>query len=334
MTIPRGRRKIKQQNRLFPHSWTTIGRLTLNHLCQKGGQSVLYPTSLAASALLWFLVTLPLSGCAGPNAAFQSNDGRDFPPLVDPDAPVAIAEPSTGTAETAGSVTGTSEFQPSDRVRIPTENSGFGTDDYAYRLGVADEISVVVIGHPDFTRPVKVLPDGSISSTGTGTIYVLGMTVPEATREVEERLKKTLRYPQVDLVVTAYGEHVIYAMGEVTIPADHPYRKGMTALQAVAAAGGFKDSAKRTNVCIFRRTGPDVAEFIQVDLKDQLNGAGLANDVFLRPYDIIYVPKSKIGNVNTFIDQYFRQNLSALNFYLTGWDAYSVTKDRVTIRRN
>ena len=335
MTNRRGRRKIKEQNRLFPHSWTTIGRLTLNHLCQKGGRSVLYPKSMAVSVVLWLLfVTLPtLSGCAGPNAAYFEGGSQDFPPLVDPDAP--LPRPSDGVAENLESDS-QSEFTPSDRVRIPVDDGYVtpGEPDFAYRLGVSDEMNIFVVGQPNYTRPVKVLPDGSISSAGTGTIYVLGKTVEATADAIEEKLKQTVRYPQVDVVVTKFGDHVIYVMGEVNVPADHAYRKGMSVLQAVAAAGGFLDSAKRTNVCIFRRTGPDVAEFIQLDLKDPLGGSNLGNDVMLRPYDIVYVPKSVIGNVNNFVNQYFRQNLSALNFYLTGWDAYSVTKDRVTIRRN
>jgi len=31
--------------------------------------------------------------------------------------------------------------------------------------------------------------------------------------------------------------------------------------------------------------------------------------VTLRPYDIVYVPKSAIANINTWIDQYIRRNI-------------------------
>ncbi|MCA9758240.1 MAG: hypothetical protein KDA27_20770, partial [Candidatus Eisenbacteria bacterium] len=72
----------------------------------------------------------------------------------------------------------------------------------------------------------------------------------------------------------------------------------------------------------------------QIDLGSPLDGENFANDMLLRPYDIVYVPRTFIANVNVFVDQWFRQNLSALTFYLEGWDAYSVTKDRVVISRD
>ena len=131
--------------------------------------------------------------------------------------------------------------------------------------------------------------------------------------------------------MTAYGEHVVYVTGEVELGGDIPFRKGMSALQAVAAAGGFKNSANRDQVVVFRRTDTDEAEFHTINLDEPLEGEGFENDMRLYPYDIVYVPKSFIGNVNTFVDQWFRQNIAAFTFYLAGWDAYSVTKDRVVI---
>jgi polysaccharide export outer membrane protein len=199
---------------------------------------------------------------------------------------------------------------------------------------VGDELQLVVVANPDFNRLVKVLPDGSITAPGAGTLHVLGMTAEETAAKLESSLGRLLRFPDVDVIVATYGDHVVYVMGEVTLPGDHIYRKGMSALQALAAAGGFKDSGKRNSVLVFRRIGLHEAELHKIDLEDPLEGRGsLDVDMVLHPYDIVYVPKTWIADVNVFVDQWFRQNLSALTFYLTGWDAYSVTTDRVVITR-
>lgn len=225
---------------------------------------------------------------------------------------------------------------PLGRVEtIPDTLDGPGNrpmyDDDAYRLGVGDELQIMVTGNPEFNRPAKVLPDGSITAPGVGSVYVMGETANYATSQITSRLRRLLRHPDVDVLVTAYGDHVVYVTGEVELGGDIIYRKGMTSLQAIASAGGFKNSANRDQVVVFRRTDTDEAEFHTINLKDPLEGEGFENDMKLYPYDIVYVPKSFIGNVNVFVDQWFRQNISAFTFYLAGWDAYSVTKDRVVI---
>lgn len=320
--------KIVRGYWLFPHSWTTQSRESvaedskLHHrLLANGGWIQLWRGLAWSGALLGCVAWL---GCAGSTMLESQQGMRDFPPLADPNRPA----PGTVPAETS-SVTRPEEVLS----RIPELPAESASED-VYRLGVGDELNIVTVGQPQFTRPVKVLPDGTISTPGAGTLYVLGSTVTEASTELESRLAKFLKYPRVDVVVTEYGEHVVYVMGEVPNPSDHPYRKGMTALQAVAMAGGFETSAERQSVVVFRRVGADVAEFHQIDLGSPLEGEEFANDMVLRPYDIVYVPKTFIANVNAFVDHWFRQNLSALTFYLEGWDAYSVTKDRVVISRN
>ena len=276
-------------------------------------------------SLLWL-------GCAPSAAPLQAQQGmRDFPPLADPNRSTA---PDTRLEPGAIQDGGGSPTTPEEVLAALPDRPVGEPGDQVYRLGVGDELSVITVGQPDYTRGVKVLPDGTISAPGTGSLYVLGLSADEASTRVEQRLASYLKYPDVNVIVTQYGEHVVYVMGEVVAPADHVYRKGLSALQAVAMAGGFKPSAQQKSVVVFRRVGPDVAEFYQIDLGSPLDGENFANDMLLRPYDIVYVPRTFIANVNVFVDQWFRQNLSALTFYLEGWDAYSVTKDRVVISRD
>jgi hypothetical protein len=42
----------------------------------------------------------------------------------------------------------------------------------------------------------------------------------------------------------------------------------------------------------------------EVDYRKIINGSDLSQDILLIPYDIVYVPKSNIANVNKFVDEY------------------------------
>lgn len=287
-----------------------------------GGKAIDLRSLLAGLAFCFLIL-----GCAGTGPSDSSLAMRDFPPLVDPDRPAP--EPSTPavSAELPSMPLGRVETLPDTLGEL--RDAMF--DDDAYRLGVGDELQIMVTGNPEFNRPTKVLPDGSITAPGVGSLYVMGETAGYASGQITQRLRRLLRHPDVDVLVTAYGEHVVYVTGEVELGGDIPFRKGMTALQAVAAAGGFKNSANRDQVVVFRRTDTDEAEFHTINLDEPLDGSNFENDMRLYPYDIVYVPKSFIGNVNMFVDQWFRQNIAAFTFYLAGWDAYSVTKDRVII---
>lgn len=274
----------------------------------------------ARSSWLWALALLCLA--CGASRAQAPEPARDFPPLQppgtralpQPDAPltppIVLPEiPRTPSVETA-----------SDSA-------------FVYRLGVDDELQVRVLGQPDLSvASLRVLPDGSVHYPGCGTLWAQGRTVDEVTGELKVCLSRLLRYPEVQAMVLTFGAQRVYVMGEVTIPQDHEYRKGITALQAIAQAGGFLSSARRQHVAVFRRTGPESSEVFQLDLSEAFREGARMQDLPLRPYDIVYVPKTTIANWNVFVDQFFRQNISPFTFYLEGWNAFNVERNNAILR--
>jgi protein involved in polysaccharide export with SLBB domain len=83
----------------------------------------------------------------------------------------------------------------------------------------------------------------------------------------------------------------------------------MTLLQAVAAAEGAKSSAKLDQVLVIRSTLAGRPTFEVVNLARVLHNADFSQDVRLSPRDVIYVPRSAIGNVGEFVDLYIRKVL-------------------------
>src|SRR4030042_5045931 len=83
----------------------------------------------------------------------------------------------------------------------------------------------------------------------------------------------------------------------------------VTLLQALSQAGGVKDSARTTEVIVIRRGGDNKPLTIPINLDKAIDGTDMGQDIALRPFDIVYVPKSPIANVNKWVDQYIRRNI-------------------------
>ena len=84
---------------------------------------------------------------------------------------------------------------------------------------------------------------------------------------------------------------------------------GMTALQAVLSAGGFKETADPEAAIIIRKGPENQPVPVRVNLKTALSGEGSDALVQLRPYDVVYIPKTWIAEANKFVNQYIEQLL-------------------------
>ena len=95
----------------------------------------------------------------------------------------------------------------------------------------------------------------------------------------------------------------VFVGGEVNKPAALSFSDGLTALQAIQGAGGFTVEASLENVVLVRRAG-DHYEGYRLLLKRALSGEDYTQDVALQPNDLVYVPKSRIANLNQIVNQY------------------------------
>lgn len=280
------------------------------------------PTACGGNGLIrggaFFLTVLAgllLLALPGGVQAREAQD-RDFPPLVDPARP-SQAAPS-GVPSSA---------PPADTPRgIPEEQP-----EEPYRLGVGDELAVSVLSQPTLSGIVKVRPDGAITTPGAGMVHALGRTPEEVGDEIERKLGAILRHPHVDLQVTNFGEQRIFVMGEIVAPGDKPYYKGISALQAVAQCGGVASTGQAGSVLVMRRVGAAEMELHRLDLRPALKGEGPAKDLVLRPYDIVFVPRSFIADVNLFVDQFIKPMITPFTLYLEGWKAFNIGSENVRV---
>jgi protein involved in polysaccharide export with SLBB domain len=85
----------------------------------------------------------------------------------------------------------------------------------------------------------------------------------------------------------------------------------LTAMQALLQAGGPKDTGELRNVVLIRYHGSPEPEYLTLDLKSDLEQAATRGDVILRPYDIVFVPKTRIATMNQFVREHITQLVPA-----------------------
>jgi protein involved in polysaccharide export with SLBB domain len=83
----------------------------------------------------------------------------------------------------------------------------------------------------------------------------------------------------------------------------------LTVSQAIIAAQGLKTTARSGKVLIIRTDTNNDREVRSVDVASVLEGEAASQDVQLQARDIVYVPRSTIAEVNTFVEQYIRNVL-------------------------
>ena len=109
------------------------------------------------------------------------------------------------------------------------------------------------------------------------------------------------------MIVRSFGAQKIYVDGEVYKPGMFPILGNLTALQAISQAGGLKETAYASDVIIIRRGAGNRPMTFPVSLDKALDGTDTSQDISLAPFDIVYVPRSIISNVNVWVDQYIRR---------------------------
>ena len=188
------------------------------------------------------------------------------------------------------------------KLKIPANNI---TESSVYRLGYGDSIEIKFFNNPEYNETVTVRPDGRITLPRVGDIYVVNMVPAELDDIITQTYSEILLDPDVTVIVRDFGGQNVYVMGEVENPGIYQLKKGMTMLRAIATAGGPKGSAKLGSVILIRNDGKQRAEAIRVDLALTSVRKNLNNDLPVQGYDMIYVPRTIIADLNSFITQLY-----------------------------
>jgi len=86
-------------------------------------------------------------------------------------------------------------------------------------------------------------------------------------------------------------------------------------LRAIAAAGGPLNSAKLNSVLLVRRGEQHNLTAERLDLTPAKVDVMLGNDLPIEAYDLIYIPKTIIADVDAWISQVYRIITPPLDIY-------------------
>jgi polysaccharide biosynthesis/export protein len=75
----------------------------------------------------------------------------------------------------------------------------------------------------------------------------------------------------------------------------------VTAIQAIMLAGGLKESARSSQILLFRKINSDTAEVKVLNLKKIRRTSDLENDLTLQPGDMLLVPRDTISKIERFM---------------------------------
>lgn len=232
---------------------------------------------------------------------------------------VAAGVPAVATANT---VLTPSDSTAMDWSRVPE-----------YRIVPGDHLELDFGHRPDGAvdiRTAHVRPDGRISVFPAGDVIAAGLTPMELQRNIIALLSADLKLPRVVVNVVDVAGNVVHVMGRVDKPGSYPAGPFVTVMQAITAAGGLKEDAARNSVLLFHRDGAHTVAVSRVHLDRVMKGDDLA-DLVVGRFDIIFVPRSTIGNLNIFTQQFLTPIGSALQYSLVGWELFNL--DRVFVTR-
>ena len=78
-------------------------------------------------------------------------------------------------------------------------------------------------------------------------------------------------------------------------------RERVTAIQAIMLAGGLKESARSSQILLFRKINSDTAEVKVLNLKKIKRTSDLENDLTLQAGDMLLVPRDTISKIERFM---------------------------------
>lgn len=173
----------------------------------------------------------------------------------------------------------------------------------SYTIQPGDVLDFQSFDDPSISRQdIVVLHDGTTTFPLIHDVNLSGLTRDEAKTILKASYEQVFRDPQFSLSVQSPAGHSFYVLGDVARPAEFPYGRGLTVLEAVNIAGGLRVTARAggeafspsqgtlTKAFIIRRSGTGRKVF-EVDMRGLTETGSHPSEMAIFPGDIVYVPE-------------------------------------------
>src|SRR5882762_20220 len=184
----------------------------------------------------------------------------------------------------------------------PASDQQFAERNSRYKIGAGDSFEISFELTPEFNQTaVTVQPDGFITLRGIGDLKVDGQTVPELKETLKTAYGRILNDPVISVVLKDFEKPYFMADGQVGRPGKYDLRGSVTLTQAIAMAGGFTDTAKHSQVLLFRRVSDQWMQAKIINVKKMEKAGVLNEDPVIHPGDMVFVPKNAYSKIKPFI---------------------------------
>ena len=172
-----------------------------------------------------------------------------------------------------------------------------------YRIGPRDTLKIIVWNHPKLLVAqgdkegagfgFQVEQDGTFFFPYVGKLKAAGKTTDEVRRELERKLSKSIKTPQISVAITSYASQRVYVLGEVKNPRlislqGYP----LTIMEAIANAGGYTEHASRLKAYLLRDN-----ERIDVPMADIMKKGQVQLNQQLKDGDVLHIPDNRSEKV-------------------------------------
>lgn len=149
-------------------------------------------------------------------------------------------------------------------------------ENFDYVLGPGDKLKLTVFEETDLSGDYTIDGSGFVRLPLIGQVRASGLNATQLEAAIASSLSRGyLKQPRVSVQVATYRP--FYIIGAVAKPGEYPYVNNMTALNAIALAGGYTPSAVESAIYI-RREGSNTEVKMPVDRSTQI-----------RPGDVVRV---------------------------------------------
>ena len=194
------------------------------------------------------------------------------------------------------------QSEPRPSGSVSSDRPMFAERDPRYRLQPTDVVEVHYRYTPEFDQTVAIQPDGFVNLQIVGDLKLQGLTLEQVRTAILEKASRRLKDPEITMVLKDFEKPYFVVGGEVGNPGKFEMRGQVTALQAIAMAGGFKTaSAKHSQVILYRRVGLDLAKAEILDLKAAMSPSASEPLADLRPGDLLVVPQNRVSKIERFV---------------------------------
>ncbi len=178
-----------------------------------------------------------------------------------------------------------------------------------YRLGAGDKLKFVWPLTPENDEEVFVGPDGYIGLRIAGRVRAAGLSVDEVQTAVQEAAASRLKTPMVVASIVDARASRIVVGGAVRQPGVYTMPARPTVFEAITTAGGLNIEARMDQIIVLRLRPDNTAMLKTVNLQNFIAKGAMGENLMLHAEDMIFVPRSRVGELNNWIEQYVNRNL-------------------------